>query len=87
MSARPLDDPRQEAAALAAAARRWLEREEAAGIGDLAATSALRAMVASAASSAPAPAGGVDLFGKPLPEAPVSERPIVEAPSTSLMSA
>jgi len=85
MSARPLDDPRQEAAALAAAARRWLEREEAAGIGDLAATSALRAMVASAASSAPAPAGGVDLFGKPLPEAPVSERPIVEAPSTEVI--
>ena len=85
MSARPLDDPRQEAAALAAAARRWLEREEAAGIGDLAATSALRAMVASAASSVPAPAGGVDLFGKPLPEAPVSERPIVEAPSTEVI--
>jgi len=85
MSARPLDDPRQEAAALAAAARRWLEREEAAGIGDLAATSALRAMVASAASSAPAPAGGVDLFGKPLPEAPMNERPVVEAPSTEVI--
>lgn len=43
MSSRPPTDPRQEAAALVADVRRWLEREEAAGLGDLVATSALRA--------------------------------------------
>jgi len=58
-------DLRQEAAALAAAARRWLEREEAGGVGDLAATAALRAE-----RREPTPRGGIDLFGQPLPEAP-----------------
>lgn len=45
MTSRAPDDPRQEAAELVAAARRWLDREDAAGLGDLIATSTLRAKV------------------------------------------
>jgi DNA polymerase len=60
-----MTDPRREAASLAAAARRWLEREEAAGNGDLAATSTLRAERISLS-----PSGSTDLFGQPLPQPP-----------------
>jgi DNA polymerase len=58
---------RREAASLAAAARRWLEREEAAGNGDLAATSTLRAERISLS-----PSGSTDLFGQPLPQPPAA---------------
>ncbi|HET9327634.1 MAG TPA: uracil-DNA glycosylase [Candidatus Eisenbacteria bacterium] len=71
MTSRAPDDPRQEAAELVAAARRWLDREAAAGLGDLIATSTLRAKEESADPEPSAPVPSAHVPSAHVPSVPV----------------
>jgi uracil-DNA glycosylase family 4 len=73
MTSRAPDDPRQEAAELVAAARRWLDREDAAGLGDLIATSTLRAKVEAADPEPSVPEPSVPVPSVPEPSIPERE--------------
>jgi DNA polymerase len=71
-------EPRAEALAIAQGVRRYLERQDAAGLGDLAAAGAAKSSVHAgtprvASASSPAPAPATDLFGRPVERIAPSE--------------